>query len=373
MYSAAFFETDVVKIIEEGLKSIPARSQYAESVRDMLQWYREEPDDWQKIWYKVEEKYHKDPRYTHGKCSRPGGDNRFSIDAKLNGAYILMGLLYGKGDLDKTIVISMRCGQDSDCNPANSGGILFTTLGLSKLPERFTSALNMKGKFSHTRYDFPGLVEASKKLVRQAVVRYGGRVEKDPAGEEVLVIPIKAVKPSTLMHVKTPGPVANSRFTEEEMAKIQASGKRSGGQTTDISKAVEKFAPGWKVANCGQDMAPGLKGSALGKQGGLLTHPRDEGTPCVLTKKVSVPAGRPVLRLDVGHHDKGDWTLAVKADGKELARKKISRSTSKRGWVSLGVDLSAYAGKSVKLELENRADGWSYEAAYWGRIAIESR
>jgi len=373
MYAEAFFETDVVKIIEAALESIPARSQYAEMVRDMLQWYREEPDDWQNIWHRIELKYHKDPRYTHGKCSPPGGENKFSIDAKLNGAYILMGLLYGKGDLDRTIVISMRCGQDSDCNPSNAGGILFTTLGLSKLPARFTSALNMRGKFSHTRYDFPGLVEASKKLVRQAVVRYGGRLERDGSGEEVFVIPIKTVTPSKLMHVKTPGPVANSRFTEEEMAKITGSGKRSGGQTTDISKAVEKFAPGWKVAGCGKDMDPGLKGSALGKQGILLTHPRDEGTPCVLTKKVSVPAGRPVLRLDVGHHDKGDWTLAVKADGKELARKKISRSTSKRGWVSLGVDLSAYAGKSVKLELENRADGWSYEAAYWGRISIESR
>ena len=229
MYAEAFFETDVVKIVKEALKSIPARSQYAEMVRDMLQWYRLGPDDWQKIWHKVEEKYHKDGRYTHGKCSGPGGENKFSIDAKLNGAYILMGLLYGKGDLDKTIVISMRCGQDSDCNPANSGGVLFTTLGLSKLPDRFTSALNMKGKFSHTRYDFPGLVGASKKLVRQAVVRYGGRVERSSAGEEMLVIPIKTVRPSALMHVRTPGPVANSRFTEEEMARITGS-KGPGGR-----------------------------------------------------------------------------------------------------------------------------------------------
>ena len=55
-----------------------------------------------------------------------------------------MGLLYGKGDLDETIVISTRCGQDSDCNPANSGGILFTTVGFSQLPARFTSALDPK-------------------------------------------------------------------------------------------------------------------------------------------------------------------------------------------------------------------------------------
>ena len=63
-------------------------------------------------------------------------------------------------------------------------------VGFSKLPERFTSALDPKGKFSHTPYDFPTLVEVSKKLVRQAVERSGGKVEKDADGEEVFVIPV---------------------------------------------------------------------------------------------------------------------------------------------------------------------------------------
>ena len=108
-----------------------------------------------------------------------GRGNESSIDAKLNGAYILLGpALRPNGDFDKTIVISTRCGQDSDCNPANAGGVLFTTVGFSQLPERFVSALDPNGKFSHTPYDFPTLVEASKKIVREAVQRSGGRVEK---------------------------------------------------------------------------------------------------------------------------------------------------------------------------------------------------
>ncbi len=191
-------------------------------VRDLLKWYEEEPDDWKKVWHKVEAKYHGDPAYTHGLCSKLDDKRKpgFSINAKLNGAYILMGLLYGKGDIDQTIIISMRCGQDSDCNPSNAAGVLCTTLGLSKLPERFTSELDMTGKFSHTRYDFPGLVEVSKKLVRQAVRRSGGRIVKDASGEEVLLIPKKAVTPSRLMHFKKPGPIANSRFTKEEMGRI---------------------------------------------------------------------------------------------------------------------------------------------------------
>ncbi|MHC4249528.1 MAG: ADP-ribosylglycohydrolase family protein [Planctomycetota bacterium] len=232
LYAEAFFETDIVKVVHGGLKSIPEKSQYAEMVRDLLAWYEEEPDDWQATWRRIEEKYHANPEYAHRKCSGHGGANHFSIDAKLNRAYILMGLLYGKGDIDRTIVIAMRCAQDSDCNPSNAAGVLCTTLGVSKLPEKFTSALNMRGKFSHTRYDFPGLVAVSKKLVRQAVARCGGRVDNDVTGEEVLVIPVKAVVPSELMQVRSPGPVANSRYTAEE--KTAAAVGREWGEEDPI-------------------------------------------------------------------------------------------------------------------------------------------
>jgi hypothetical protein len=220
MYAEAFFEPDPAKLAEAGLRCIPPESQYAEMVRDVLAWRRQEPDDWTKTWEKVEEKYHQDPKYTHGLCSKPGGPGAYSIDAKLNGAYILLGLLYGKGDPDRTIVIATRCGQDSDCNPANAGGILFTTLGFSNLPERFTSAINPEGKFSHTPYTFPALVEVSTRLVRQAVERAGGRVEKDAAGEETFVIPVEAPRPSRFEPSYRPGPIADSKFTDEEMKQV---------------------------------------------------------------------------------------------------------------------------------------------------------
>jgi hypothetical protein len=54
----------------------------------------------------------------------------FNIDAKINGACIVMGLLYGNRDLDQTTIISCRCGHDSDCNPSSAAGILFTTIGM---------------------------------------------------------------------------------------------------------------------------------------------------------------------------------------------------------------------------------------------------
>jgi len=218
MYAEAFFEDDPVKLVQAGLKCIPAGSQYAECIRDVLAWYKQNPDDWEKTWQLVEEKYQDNPDYRRFSCSK--GD--FNIDAKINGAYIVIGMLYGGGDVEDTIVISTRCGQDSDCNPANSGGVLGTTLGRSKLPDKFTSAIDPKGVFSHTAYNFPGLVAVSEKLVREAVVRSGGKIEKDSAGEEVLVIPVIESKPSKLQQCWEPGPPEGSKFTTEEMKRITA-------------------------------------------------------------------------------------------------------------------------------------------------------
>jgi len=367
MYAEAFFEDDIVKIVRAGLKCIPRNSQYAECIRDLLRWCKQNPDDWQKTWDLVEEKYHKDPKYTHSLCGRPGGKDKGSIDAKLNGAYIVMGLLYGKGDLDRTIVISTRCGQDSDCNPSNSGGVLFTIVGFEKLPDKFKSALNPEGKFSHTPYNFPTLINVCEKLVRQSVIRAGGRIEKDDEGRDVFVIPVQKPKPTKLEKSWEPGPIANSRFTEQEMAKITATAGK------DLSKAISKFAPGWKVAKCGEDMNPGLLAEWAGKKNVLMTHPLSRTVGCVLSKKVIIPAGKKTkLQLVVGHHPQGDWTLLVKADGKELLSTSVGRETAENGWMKTDVDLSAYAGKEINLELENKASEWAWEAGYWARIELIS-
>ena len=217
MYAEAFFENDMVKIVQAGLKCVPKKSQFAECIRDVLAWYKENPDDWEKTWQLIEDKYQDNPDYRKFSCDK--GD--FNIDAKINAAYIVMGLLYGEGDPDKTIIISTRCGQDSDCNPSNAGGILFTTIGFKNLPDKFKSALNPEGKFSHTPYSFPILVEVSKKLVRQAVKREGGRMLKNAQAQDAFIIPVRKPKPTKLEQCWEAGPVANSKFTEEEMAQIK--------------------------------------------------------------------------------------------------------------------------------------------------------
>jgi hypothetical protein len=131
-----------------------------------------------------------------------------------------MGLLYGQGDIDKTIIVSMRCGQDSDCNPSNAAGILFTMMGYDNLPDRFVSGLDSEEKFSFTEYTFPTLVDVCEKLAREAVALAGGRVETDPNGNEIFVIPVSKPIPSKLEQSWKPGPVSENVFSKEELSMI---------------------------------------------------------------------------------------------------------------------------------------------------------
>ena len=141
------------------------------------------------------------------------------------------------------------------------------------VPDKFKSALNPEGKFSHTPYTVPRLIEVSEEIVRQAVKRAGGRIEKDSSGEEVFVIPVQKARPSRLEQCWEPGPIANSKFTDAEMAKITTGAH-------DISAAIKKVAPGWKVSKCGPDMNPGLRDEHKGRKNVLVTHPLNRNTGC---------------------------------------------------------------------------------------------
>jgi hypothetical protein len=212
LYAEAFFQKDREKLVEAALQAIPAGSQYAEMVRDVLAWYRADPNDWKKTWRLCQQKYRENPEYQ--KASNGG------IDCKINGAYVLMGLLYGHGDPYRTIIIAMSGGQDSDCNPSSAAGVLFTTMGYSQLPEGFTKALSQTNIFSHTAYSFPRLIDVCETLARQVVRSSGGEIQSR-FGSEYFVIPRFKPRPSQLELSWAPGPIANSRFTPEEMAKIR--------------------------------------------------------------------------------------------------------------------------------------------------------
>jgi hypothetical protein len=185
MYTEAFFETDVEKVVRFGLGQIPSWSGYAKAVSDVILWHGENPDDWRATWQRIQEKWAARPS---GRCSTDA--EGFNIDAKLNGAYVVMGLLYGDGDLAKTLEISTRCGQDSDCNPSSAAGVLCTMFGYSGIPKEYTAGIpDIAGeKFSNVKYTFNDLGPTCLKYARENITRAGGS-SKTVDDREVLLIP----------------------------------------------------------------------------------------------------------------------------------------------------------------------------------------
>ncbi|MDR1623702.1 MAG: ADP-ribosylglycohydrolase family protein, partial [Tannerellaceae bacterium] len=135
MYSLAFVSDDIEFIVTEALKAVPQQSTFYKCMTDVIKLHKQYPDDWKQTWFECEKKWSRDIGCPEGVFAA------FNIDAVINSAYIIIGLLYGEGDFYKTIDISTRCGQDSDCNPASSGGILGTILGYDRIPPQWMKNL----------------------------------------------------------------------------------------------------------------------------------------------------------------------------------------------------------------------------------------
>lgn len=142
---------------------------------DVIRWYKRYPNDWKQTWAECEKKWNQDIGCPEGTLLP------YNIDAVINSAYVIMGLLYGQGDFYKTIDIATRCGQDSDCNPASAGGILATMMGYSKIPEYWMKNLREveDRNFAYTDMSLNRTYEASFKHAVATIERNGGTLSEN--------------------------------------------------------------------------------------------------------------------------------------------------------------------------------------------------
>jgi len=180
MYSIAFVSNDINYVVEEALKSIPAQSKYRICMQDVINWHKQYPNDWKKSWFEIQRKWTEDIGCPDG-VYQP-----FDISARINSAYVLMGLLYGQGDFGKTVEIATRCGQDADCNPSSAGGILGAVLGFDKIPDAWKNNLKevTDRNFVYTNISLNKMYELGMKHALQMLERNGGTVK----GENINIV-----------------------------------------------------------------------------------------------------------------------------------------------------------------------------------------
>ncbi|HEY2648501.1 MAG TPA: ADP-ribosylglycohydrolase family protein [Puia sp.] len=173
MYATAFGSDDIGGIINEALKTIPEQSEFYQCIRDVIAWHKKYPGDWKQSWLEVQKKWANDIGCPDGIFSP------FDIDAKVNAAYVVIGLLYGDRDFTKTLEITTRCGQDADCNPSTAGGIMGTILGYDHIPVFWKMGLKDAESidFKYTTMSLNIVYDIGFKHALKNIIRNGGNVK----------------------------------------------------------------------------------------------------------------------------------------------------------------------------------------------------
>ncbi|MDD3153989.1 MAG: ADP-ribosylglycohydrolase family protein [Victivallaceae bacterium] len=118
--SAAFLESDISVLLEIALSKIPPECRVARSVRLAIKSYQEKRS--------LEE--------ARNLLVSDSADLGW-FQAPCNVGFTVLGLLYGEGDLGRTICAAVNCGDDTDCTGATAGAVFGIIQGRAKLPSRW--------------------------------------------------------------------------------------------------------------------------------------------------------------------------------------------------------------------------------------------
>ena len=125
----AMQRNDIHEVIDEALTYLNQDMEYCRVAKDIIRFYRENPDDWEKCLDYIQKNY--------GYDKYPGVCHIIP-----NMALMIMAMSYGDNDFDKTMVMLNRSGWDTDCNCGNVGSILGALLGLDGIDEKWIRPIN---------------------------------------------------------------------------------------------------------------------------------------------------------------------------------------------------------------------------------------
>ncbi len=193
MQAAAFFEKDILKLVEIARSYLPQDCQVLRAVDCVLKAWEEKrtwketrkllfettPCDFGK-WHWEGTKdipvsdicpaYIDDPQIPE---APKGFDAPWSIGA------ILIGLLWGEGDFGKSICITTNLGEDTDCTAGTVGSIMGIILGASEIPEKWRKGCSNEIATWTLRIDNGLKLPKTVEELTQRVVRQTPAILKD--------------------------------------------------------------------------------------------------------------------------------------------------------------------------------------------------
>jgi len=118
MEAHAFVERDLDVLLDTAIRLIPRDSVIYRLIYDVREWHASRPDDW---------------RATRAKIAATYGYDTYKGNCHIvpNHALVMLGLLYGADDFQRSLMITNTSGWDTDCNAANVGCLLGIKNGLA--------------------------------------------------------------------------------------------------------------------------------------------------------------------------------------------------------------------------------------------------
>ena len=124
MIAAAFVAPDIETVVAAGLAVVPRRSRLADGVR-MVSDQVHAGASWQTVAAAILRLY---PDYD-------------PVHALPNACIVVLALLHGAGDFERSTITAALCGLDADCNAATVGSILGVLCGARSIAPKWTEPL----------------------------------------------------------------------------------------------------------------------------------------------------------------------------------------------------------------------------------------